>query len=90
MTDAITKINLKDGAPPTKLTKAGSLHAPLATPEDIGPDYVSVSISCFFIIHTICKIFRIFCTIVFIFFILKAQLTNRIQAITPGMLFLLV
>lgn len=46
MTDAIGKINLKDpGLLHSKLTKGGSVHAPLATPEnmDLGPDYAAVS-----------------------------------------------
>ena len=46
VTDAIGKINLKDaGLLHSKLTKGGSVHAPLATPEnmDLGPDYAAVS-----------------------------------------------
>ena len=46
VTDAIGKINIKDGGLLTsKLTKGGSVHAPLATPEnmDLGPDYAAVS-----------------------------------------------
>ncbi|XP_069950019.1 rho GTPase-activating protein 190-like isoform X18 [Cherax quadricarinatus] len=45
VTDAIGKINLKDaGLLHSKLTKVGSVHAPLATPEnmDLGPDYAAV------------------------------------------------
>ncbi|XP_069168260.1 rho GTPase-activating protein 190 isoform X33 [Procambarus clarkii] len=45
VTDAIGKINLKDaGLLHSKLTKGGSVHAPLATPEnmDLGPDYAAV------------------------------------------------
>lgn len=45
VTDAIGKINIKDGGLLTsKLTKGGSMHAPLATPEnmDLGPDYAAV------------------------------------------------
>nr|XP_045582151.1 rho GTPase-activating protein 190-like isoform X16 [Procambarus clarkii] len=44
VTDAIGKINLKDaGLLHSKLTKGGSVHAPLATPEnmDLGPDYAA-------------------------------------------------
>ncbi|XP_068241238.1 rho GTPase-activating protein 190 isoform X7 [Palaemon carinicauda] len=44
VTDAIGKINIKDGGLLTsKLTKGGSMHAPLATPEnmDLGPDYAA-------------------------------------------------
>lgn len=46
VTDAIGKINLKDaGLLHSKLTKGGSVHAPLATPEnmDLGTDYAAVS-----------------------------------------------
>lgn len=45
VTDAIGKINLKDAGLHSKLTKVGSVHAPLATPEnmDLGPDYAAVS-----------------------------------------------
>ncbi|MPC65905.1 hypothetical protein E2C01_060043 [Portunus trituberculatus] len=46
VTDAIGKLNLKDaGLLHSKLTKGGSVHAPLATPEnmDLGPDYAAVS-----------------------------------------------
>ncbi|XP_063868043.1 rho GTPase-activating protein 190-like isoform X26 [Scylla paramamosain] len=45
VTDAIGKLNLKDaGLLHSKLTKGGSVHAPLATPEnmDLGPDYAAV------------------------------------------------
>lgn len=44
VTDAIGKINLKDAGLHSKLTKVGSVHAPLATPEnmDLGPDYAAV------------------------------------------------
>ncbi|XP_050734657.1 rho GTPase-activating protein 190-like isoform X11 [Eriocheir sinensis] len=45
VTDAIGKINLKDaGLLHSKLTKGGSVHAPLATPEnmDLGTDYAAV------------------------------------------------
>ncbi|XP_063868034.1 rho GTPase-activating protein 190-like isoform X17 [Scylla paramamosain] len=44
VTDAIGKLNLKDaGLLHSKLTKGGSVHAPLATPEnmDLGPDYAA-------------------------------------------------
>ncbi|XP_042873149.1 rho GTPase-activating protein 190-like isoform X27 [Penaeus japonicus] len=43
VTDAIGKINLKDAGLHSKLTKVGSVHAPLATPEnmDLGPDYAA-------------------------------------------------
>lgn len=46
VTDAIGKINLKDASLlHSKLTKGGSVHAPLATPEnmDLGTDYAAVS-----------------------------------------------
>ncbi|KAK4312268.1 hypothetical protein Pmani_016281 [Petrolisthes manimaculis] len=46
VTDVIGKISLKDASLlHSKLTKAGSVHAPLATPEnmDLGPDYAADS-----------------------------------------------